>query len=331
MAGATCLPTQNKASFRNVHGVVTGITCIAMAVSSRAPSGAWLLLVFNLPSKNPSARVEIWRKLKKLGALPLRTSGYLLPNTTSNQERFEWLAAVIRKNKGEASVAQVTSFSGLSDDSITQLFLEARNRDYQQLMNALGKHQAHKPGQLTALRRRLTEIANVDFFNSPLRKRLESMLDAADHGRVTSTAKGRKRREFLNRSWVTRPRPGIDRVSSAWLIQRFIDPNARFVFASDPRQIPGAIPFDMFTGDGFSHRGDDCTFETLSLEFSIKDRKVRSIAQIIHDADLEDEKFGRQEGLGLDRVLNGWARQQISDDELLRRGIELTEGLYSAL
>jgi hypothetical protein len=87
----------------------------------------------------------------------------------------------------------------------------------------------------------------------------------------------------------------------------------------------------MFTGDGFSHRGDDCTFETLSLEFSIKDRKVRSIAQIIHDADLEDEKFGRQEGLGLDRVLNGWARQQISDDELLRRGIELIEGLYSAL
>jgi hypothetical protein len=302
-----------------------------MTVSSKPPSGAWLLLVFNLPSKNASARVEIWRKLKKFGALPLRTSGYLLPNTPSNQERFEWLAAIIRKNKGEASVAQVTSFNGLSDESIRQLFMEARNRDYQQLMNALGEHRVHKTIRLTALRRRLTEIANIDFFNSPLRKRLESMLDAADQGRVTSTAKGRKRREFLNRSWVTRPRPGIDRVSSAWLIQRFIDPNARFVFASDPRQIPGAIPFDMFTGDGFSHRGDDCTFETLSREFSIKERKVRALAQIIHDADLDDEKFGRQEGLGLDRVLNGWARQQISDDELLRRGIELIEGLYSAL
>ncbi|HET9182032.1 MAG TPA: chromate resistance protein ChrB domain-containing protein [Candidatus Angelobacter sp.] len=302
-----------------------------MPVSPKLPSSAWLLLVFNLPSKNPSARVEIWRKLRKLGALPLRTSGYLLPNTPNMQERFEWLAAIIRKNKGEASVAQVTSFNGLSDDNIKQLFVEARNKDYQQLIDGLGKRRIHKPGQLTTLRRRLTELAGIDFFGSPLRRRLESMLDAADEGRVTPSANGRKRREFLNRSWVTRPRPGIDRVSSAWLIQRFIDPNARFVFASDSRQIPGAIPFDMFTADGFGHRGDNCTFETLSREFSLKDRKVRAIAQMIHDADLEDEKFGRQEGLGLDRVLNGWARQQISDEELLRRGIELIEGLYSAL
>lgn len=302
-----------------------------MAVASRAPASAWLLLVFNLPSKNPSARVEIWRKLKKLGALPLRTSGYLLPNNPANQERFEWLAAIIRKNKGEASVAQVTSFDGLSHETIAQLFLEARNKDYQQLINLLSKRRAHKPGQLAMIRRRLTEIAAIDFFASPLGKRVESMLDAADHGLSTANSKGRARREFLNRSWVTRPRPGIDRVSSAWLIQRFIDPNARFVFAPDPRQFPGSVPFDMFTAEGFGHRGDNCTFETLCREFSIKDRKVRTIAQIIHDADLDDEKFGRAEGLGLDRVLTGWARQQISDDELLRRGIELIEGLYAAL
>ncbi len=302
-----------------------------MAVAARALTSAWLLLVFNLPSKNASARVEVWRKLKKLGALPLRTSGYLLPNSPVNQERFEWLAAIIRKNKGEASVAQVTSFDGLSPETIAQLFLEARNKDYQQLMGALGKRRSHKPGQLAALRRRLAELAAIDVFDSPLRKRVEGMLDAVEQGRFPSNTKARSRREFLNRSWVTRPRPGIDRVSSAWLIQRFIDPNARFVFAPEPRQFPGSVPFDMFTTDGFGHRGDNCTFETLCREFSIRDRKVRAIAQIIHDADLEDEKFGRAEGLGLDRVLNGWARQQISDDELLRRGIELIEGLYAAL
>lgn len=298
-----------------------------MAVSS----AAWLLLVFNVPSRNPSARVEIWRKLKKMGALPLRTSGYLLPNTPANQERFEWVAAIIRKNSGEASVAQVTSFNGLSHETITQLFLEARNKDYRELIRMLSKTREHTPGRLAALRRRLAGIAAADFFDSPLRKRVESMLDAADHGSDTSGGRSRKRREFLNRSWITRPRPGIDRVSSAWLIQRFIDPNARFVFAPDPRQFPGAVPFDMFTTEGFGHRGENCTFETLCREFSIKDRKVRTLAQIIHDADLEDDKFGRQEGLGLDRVLNGWARQQISDGELLRRGIELVEGLYSAL
>jgi hypothetical protein len=301
-----------------------------MPVAALEPSSAWLLLVFNLPSKNGSARVEIWRKLKKLGALPLRTSGYLLPNNPASRERLEWLAAIIRKNRGEASVAQVTSFDGLSQETIAQLFSEARSRDYQQIINGLRRRKHHQPRQLSALRRRFNEIQAIDFFKSPLAHRVETMLDAADQGLNTFQG-GRVKREFLNRTWITRPRPGIDRVSSAWLIQRFIDPNARFAFSTNPRQFPQAIPFDMFTADGFGHRGDSCTFETLCREFSIKDRKVRVIAQIVHDADLEDDKFGRTEGAGLDRVLNGWARQQISDDELLRRGIEVIEGLYCAI
>ena len=131
-------------------------------------------------------------------------------------------------------------------------------------------------------------------------------------------------------AWITRPRPGIDRVSSAWLIRRFIDPRAKFAFLG--RRAPaGAIPFDTFLAEGFGHRGDDCTFETLRKEFAIRDVKVVSIAEIIHDADLGDEKFARPEGLGLDRVLIGWAQQGVADDELLRRGMDLIEGLYQAL
>jgi hypothetical protein len=290
------------------------------------------LLVFNLPAKQASVRVDVWRKLKKSGALPLRTSGYLLPNNPAHQERFEWLAAVIRKYRGEASVAQVTSFNGLPRDRIVQLFVEARSQDYRQIINGLKRRRHHKPAQLTAARRKFAEVAAVDFFSSPLRERVESMLQAAERPATpVRSGKGRPRREFVNRTWVTRPRPGIDRVSSAWLIQSFIDPNARFVFADDPKLFPGAIAFDMFTGEGFGHRGDSCTFETLIREFSIRDAKARAIAEIVHDADLDDEKFGRREGAGLDRVLIGWARQQLSDSELLRRGIELIEGLYSAL
>jgi hypothetical protein len=224
----------------------------------------------------------------------------------------------------------VTSFDGLTQETIAQLFSEARTRDYQQIIHSLRRRKHHQPRELSTLRRRFAEIQAIDFFKSPLARRVETMLDAAHQG-LNTFAGGRVKREFLNRTWMTRPRPGIDRVSSAWLIQRFIDPNARFTFSTNPRQFPQAIPFDMFTADGFGHRGDSCTFETLCREFSIKDRKVRTIAQIIHDADLEDEKFGRSEGAGLDRVLNGWARQQISDDELLRRGIELIEGLYCAI
>jgi len=166
-----------------------------------------------------------------------------------------------------------------------------------------------------------------------LRSKLENLLAHADDaGSSKPGRKGRRKAgEYANRLWITRPRPGIDRVSSAWLIRRFIDAKARFVFGSEPGAEPDAIPFDMFCSQGFGHRGEDCTFETLCQEFSIREGRVKRIAQIIHDADLGDEKFGRSEGLGLDRVLNGWAKQDLPDDELLQRGMELIEGLYESL
>ncbi|HEY3883932.1 MAG TPA: chromate resistance protein ChrB domain-containing protein, partial [Vicinamibacterales bacterium] len=133
------------------------------------------------------------------------------------------------------------------------------------------------------------------------------------------------------RTWVTRPRPGIDRVSSAWLITRFIDLAAKFTFANDPKEVPGAVPFDMFQAGGFGHRGDDCTFETLRKAFRLSDKRVAIIAQIVHDADLEDDKFGRPEGTGLDRLLVGWAQRNISNAELLRRGMDMIDGLYHSL
>lgn len=301
--------------------------------ASREESAPWLLLMFSLAAKQASQRVEVWRKLKKYGSLPLRTSGYLLPNTPENQERFEWLAAAIRKYKGQASVAQVHAIDDLPAEKLKQKFVEARSRDYEDLIRAIRKAK-HEPGEIARFRRRLQEIAAIDFFNSPLRSRAEVLLESADSIGKSKTipTSGRKaRKEYVDRIWVTRPRPGIDRVSSAWLIRRFIDANARFVFASDPIHQPEAVPFDMFQGGGFGHRGDDCTFETLRKEFAIRDPKVEVIAEIIHDADLSDEKFGRSEGSGLDRVLIGWAQQGISDDELLRRGMELIEGLYRSL
>lgn len=297
----------------------------------------WLLLMFSMSAKQASQRVEVWRKLKKYGSLPLRTSGYLLPNTPENQERFEWLAAAVRKYKGQASVAQVHAIDDLPSEKLKEMFIEVRSRDYQELirdLRKLGGKGKHEPGEVARFRRRLQEIAAIDFFNSPLRGRAEALLENADSigaSKAIPSSGHRARKEYLDRIWVTRPRPGIDRVSSAWLIRRFIDANAQFVFADNSRQHPDAIPFDMFEGDGFGHRGDDCTFETLRKEFAIRDQKVQAIAETIHDADLSDEKFGRVEGLGLDRVLIGWAQQGVSDDELLRRGMELIEGLYRSL
>jgi hypothetical protein len=298
----------------------------------------WLMLVFSLPARSASQRVQIWRKLQRYGMLALRSSGYVLPNNAVNQERMEWLATTIRSYKGQASVVLVQGFDDLPAERIKELFLEARSRDYQKLLHeakrVLALSPARRPGgRLNRIRRRFLELQDIDFFGSPLRAKVENLLAQAD--RAETQPAGRKGREkageYVNRLWMTRPRPGIDRVSSSWLIRRFIDPKARFLFGAEPSARADAIPFDMFCPQGFGHRGEDCTFETLQKEFSIKDGRVKRIAQIIHDADLGDEKFGRVEGQGLDKVLNGWAKQDLPDDELLKRGMDLIEGLYESL
>lgn len=291
------------------------------------------MLAFSLSAKRASERVEIWRKLKRIGALPLATSGHLLPLTPENQEKFEWLAASIRRYKGQASVIQIHSIDGLSAEELARRFVDARSRDYASLIDELKKikRSADASSQIARFRRRFQEIAAIDFFDSPLRSRAEGLLTRATEPAIIHDSASGKTKNFRQRTWVTRPRPGIDRVSSAWLITKFIDPAATFAFASDAKAVPEAVPFDMFQGGGFGHRGDDCTFETLRKEFSIRDPKVGAISEIVHDADLDDGKFGRSEGLGLDRVLIGWAHQGVPDEELLQRGMQLIEGLYESL
>lgn len=308
-------------------------------MSITLPTAPWLLLVFSLPVKRASQRVEIWRKLRRYGVLGLRSSGYVLPNSATNQERLEWLASTIRSYKGQASVIQVHAFDDPPPDRLKKLFMEARSRDYQKLVNETKKYLAmsaarRAPGRLSRIRRRLAEIQEIDFFQNPMRVKVENLLaqaDESDNGAKNDRSRKPRTGEYSNRLWITRPRPGIDRVSSAWLIRQFIDPKARFVFDLDLDNHPEAIPFDMFCVSGFGHRGDNCTFETLCKEFDIRDRRIKHIAQIIHDADFGDEKFGRAEGQGLDRVLNGWANQGLGDDELLQRGMDLIEALYESM
>jgi hypothetical protein len=129
---------------------------------------------------------------------------------------------------------------------------------------------------------------------------------------------------------VTRPRPHIDRIASAWLIKRFCDPSARFSFADAADAARKGIPFDIL-GAEFGHHGEDCTFETLVKRFGIKDRRVKAIAEIVHEADLHDGKFTRHESSGVDLAIKGLAAATLDDDELLERGMALFDGLYSVL
>jgi hypothetical protein len=324
------------ASF-HLHSLVICITLYEMTVTDSIVDASWIVLMFSLPAKQASQRVEVWRKLKRYGALPLESGGYLLPNTPQTLEQFEWLAVAMRKFKGQASVLRVQSVDDCPDDELRRNFVDARSKDYEQLQAELKKilKSSKRPvAAIGRIRRRFSEISAIDFFNSPVRSRLEAMLARTEEieAPMSKSQRNTQRasKEYLNRTWITRPRPGIDRVSSAWLICHFIDKNAKFVFDNDPAPHPKAVPFDMFHGGGFGHRGDDCTFETLCKEFQIRDAKISAIAQIVHDADLQDEKFGRNERAGLDRVLVGWAKQDVSDEELLRRGMQLIEGLYNS-
>jgi len=299
----------------------------------------WLLLTFTLPTKRASQRVEIWRKLQRYGTVPLGNSGYLLPNNPVNEERFQWLATAIRKYKGDASIVHVQSIDNLSTPQLVARFAEARAREYQELIRELQEFSSLPPqkqsvGRLSRLRSRFQEIVEVDFFGSALQKRVAELLSRADAARVAThkpEPAAIRPRDYKSRVWVTRPRPGVDRSASAWLIRRFIDAKARFAFAPEDRVPPEAVPFDMFHERGFGHRGDDCTFETLQKQFKIRDRRISVISEIIHDADIADGKFGRKEGYGIDEVLKGWARQGLSDRELLARGMQLIEGLYHSL
>lgn len=297
----------------------------------------WLLLIFSLPSKKTSERVGIWRKLQKYGTFALRNSGYVLPNTPMNQERFEWLATSIRGFKGEASVLQVQAIDDLPLDVLQEKFREERRPDYMELIREVKKLKPSSQGfstQLAKLKRRYEEIGEIDFFESPLKAKSEEALYKAEHppSAEMHVRQGQiSRMEYQNRMWITRPRPGIDRVSSAWLIQRFIDAHARFIFATDLEAHTKAVPFDMYQGGGFGHEGDRCTFETLSARFGISDKKVEWIGHAIHDADLDDDKFGRTDGIAINQILKGWAKQGIPDDELLHRGMELIDGFYHSI
>ena len=294
----------------------------------------WLLLAFSLPRKGASLRVSVWRKLQRYGSLPLGNSGYLLPNSPSNQEKFEWLATTIRGSHGEASVLEVQSIDNDSAGKLTKRFSEARTVDYRQLLADLRKISPKRlPARIAQLRQRFQEIVSIDFFGSPLREQVERTLASLQGPQKKAALPDLtevSRSSYRHRKWVTRPRPGVDRVMSAWLIRKFIDAKARFAFASDGQKPIDAVPFDMYEG-GFGHRGEDCTFETLTKAFRIADKRVAVMAEIVHDADLFDDKFGRREGFGVDEVMKGWAQQNLSDSELLHRGIQLAEGIYRSL
>ena len=312
---------------------------------SNTPPDSWLFLLFNLPTRQSSERTKVWRRLKKFGAIQLKTSTYILPDEPAHYERFQWLAKEIVDMGGESTLARVKEIEGLPPAALIARFNEARQKDYEEIADPLtsllkdtkGRKEAPDAfsSQVEKLKHRFFEIREIDYFGCPRAEDLQMLFqkaEALESSKKKSPPRTQRLRteDFRGKTWVTRPRPEIDRVGSAWLISKFIDSKAKFVFANTPGAAPEAIPYDMFEVE-FSHHADSCTFETLIERFAIRDRAVLRIAELIHDADLEDDKFHRVEGFGVEQIFKGWAKQGLTDQQILTKGFECFDALYAHL
>jgi len=305
----------------------------------------WVLLVHQLPPHPSKLRVKVWRKLQRMGAVALRNSVYVLPYREHIYEEFLQLAQKIREKGGQVSVFRADTIDDMEDREIVQLFQEARGRDYREVLKALTelegrlKSEAHEvessaAGELQRLRLRIEDISRIDFFGAPERAAVLEAFRRCQRalGGVAPEASVpvHSREAFCGRTWVTRSPPYVDRVASAWLIRRFVDRRARFVFVGEGEEMEeGWVPFAM-PGVEFGHHGEDCTFETIMKAFDLAEPVLRQIAEIVHDADLKDGKFGRPEADGVERAIKG-LNIILSDAEVLEVGGRIFDGLAAAL
>ncbi len=318
-----------------------------------APGDAtrWLVLIHQIPPKPDYLRVKIGRHLQRLGAVAIKNSVYVLPRTDQSQEDFEWVVREIADRGGDASVCEARFVDGLSDQAIEALFNDARDADYQELAGEArsvlgtlqrvrridGKRREEIESRLARLRKRLGEVTAIDFFGAGGREVVEGQIHALAERLRPSAAENQGEEssgppvDVRGRTWVTRQGIHIDRMGSAWLIRRFIDPEARFKFVAGKGYRPesGEIRFDMFKAE-FTHQGDLCTFEVLMKHFRLKDAALASIAKIVHDIDVKDAKFDRPDAPGIQRVITGIALTQEDDETRLSLASAVFESLYAS-
>lgn len=270
----------------------------------------------------------------------------MLPNSAQALEDFEWLKAEILSLGGQATIFLASSIDGVEEQHIVNQFQSARATDFKQLLKDVRRLRGHTRARqdndtlkaIRSLRDRLADLQAIDFFSAPGGEEAQMTFNALESARRRTPATGSAAhpiadldpRGYRHRTWITRPRPGIDRFASAWLIRRFIDQDAAFVFAADATQHPEAVPFDMYDV-GFKHEGDMCTFEVLRARFGITDATAQRLGEIVHDIDLKDERFKAPHAGTVGALVDGLRSAFEDDAELLKQGMILIETLYRTL
>jgi hypothetical protein len=310
----------------------------------------WTLLIHQLPAKPAYLRVKVWRRLQALGAVAVKNSVYVLPANAETQEDFAWLLREITEGGGEAMICEARLIDGLTDQEVRALFDAARDADYnaladearplmKQLSRAVSSETlAEAKAQLLRLKTRLAQIVAIDFFGANGRETADGLVagieakiaesEPPDSPEVPAAA-AKQADDLQGRVWVTRQGVHIDRMASAWLIRRFIDPQARFKFVPPRGYVPesGELRFDMFNAE-FTHEGDRCTFEVLLARAHLDDPALRAIAEIVHDIDLKDAKFARSQVDGIKTLITAICMATHDDEERIARGSSVFDDLH---
>ena len=309
----------------------------------------WLLLIHQLPSKPAYFRVKVWRRLQGIGAVAVKSTVYALPANAETQEDFEWLLKEIVEGGGEAMVCEARLVDGLSDGQARALFDAARDENYQEISKearelssrfiASDKDDdgAEQRSQTKRLRKRLADIAAIDFFGATGRLTAESLVaeierklaEDTDMTNATPEVSAQTAADLKGHVWVTRKGIHVDRIACSWLIRRFIDPNAviRFVPGKGYEPKPGELRFDMFEGE-ITHEGDRCSFEVLLTRAGLTEPALQAISEIVHDIDLKDGKFGREETTGIASLISGVCSANAQDEERIAQGGAVFDNLY---
>lgn len=311
-------------------------------------TGKWLLLVHQIPPKPDSLRMKIWRRLQQVGSVAIKPSVYVMPFSDQSREDLSWILREIIEGGGDGSIIEARFVEGLTDKQVVSLFQNARKADYEKLIQDAGfllskwsaKHDnpeepmvkgLSQPGRL---QRRLDEIAAIDFFEAPKRGTAEILVKdlivrSSDEPSPEAVIKERID-HMKGKIWVTRENLFVDRIACGWLIRRFVDCEAAFKFVSGEHYTPekGEVRFDMFDGE-FTHEGDRCTFEVMIQRFQLQDKALAPLAEVVHDIDLKDAKFGRAETDGFNALLTGLTASRPDDNQRMAEGAQLFENLYA--
>ena len=319
--------------------------------------GRWLLFLYSLPAKPVGHRMKVWRKLSQIGAVSFRGAGYILPDNEEHYEYFQWLVSEVTDRGGEAAFIRVDRVELMAEKEVIALFHRAREKEYLPIAEQIeilerGLITFNQGGgieegrTITENLERLTKefelVKRIDFFDSPqgisLERKIKKVREAAEsltfreQGRAEKPISPKDPADYHKKVWATRKRPYVDRMASAWLIRKFIDPEAVFKFISEgaiPKTDRKTVLFDIKNG-AFTHQSDLCTFEVLIRSFGLNDKALSKMAEVVHQIDLRDKKRPVPEAAGLEALIRGIRKVNAEDREILEKGMALFEMLYAS-